>query len=410
MGGEIDGTFMRVTTDLTSVLNSDQMRVVPIVGKGSLQNIGDLLHLPGVDLALVAADALTYAQANHLYGGDLSKVQYICKLYDNDMHVCARPEINSLADLQGKPVNIDVEGAGTNLSSRAVFKILGITPDFRSDEPTIGQDKLRRGEIAANVYFAGRPVRLFANSPANTGLHFIPVQSNEALEKVYLPGGQLTHADYPNLVPEDAPVETIGVGVTLAVFGWPAGSARYRNLVAFIDAFFSKFPELLKPPHHPAWHNVNLAAAQPGWVRFAPADAWLKAHRPVAETPVSANAKMQAEFDAYLTQHGVPQLTPGAASGDLAILPGATDAGPGAVVRSLVGSSASRNPSPTRLNDSTHRKIATPGNTASHGAWVRNRCAAFSIEPQDGDGGCWPSPRKDSDASAMIAAASDRLA
>jgi TRAP-type uncharacterized transport system substrate-binding protein len=310
MGGEIDGTFMRVTTDLTSVLNSDQMRVVPIVGKGSLQNIGDLLHLPGVDLALVAADALAYAQANHLYGGDLSKVQYICKLYDNDMHVCARPEINSLAELQGKPVNIDVEGAGTNLSSRAVFKMLGIEPDFRTDEPTIGQDKLRRGEIAANVYFAGKPVRLFVNTPANTGLHFIPVPSNEALEKVYLPGGQLSHTDYPTLVAEDAPVETIGVGVTLAVFGWAPGSTRYRNLVAFVDSFFSNFPALLKPPHHPAWHNVNLAASQPGWNRFAPADAWLKAHRPAAEAPVAVNAKMQAEFDAFLTQHGVPQLTP----------------------------------------------------------------------------------------------------
>ncbi len=99
MGGEIDGTFMRITTDLTSVLNNDDMRVVPIVGKGSLQNIGDLLHLPGVDLAMVAADALTYAQANHMYGPDLAKVQYICKLYDNDMHVCGRPEIQSLADL-----------------------------------------------------------------------------------------------------------------------------------------------------------------------------------------------------------------------------------------------------------------------------------------------------------------------
>src|ERR1700709_711590 len=79
MGGEIDGTFMRITTDLTSVLNSDEMRIVPIVGKGSLQNIGDLLHLPGVDLAMVAADALTYAQTNHLYGADLAKVQYISK-------------------------------------------------------------------------------------------------------------------------------------------------------------------------------------------------------------------------------------------------------------------------------------------------------------------------------------------
>jgi uncharacterized protein len=310
MGGEIDGTFMRVTTDLTSVLNSNDMRIVPIVGKGSLQNIADLLHLPGVDLAMIAADALTYAQNNHLHPGELGKVQYICKLYDNDVHVCAHPDIRSLADLQDKPVNIDVEGAGTNLSARAIFKILGITPDLRTDEPTIGQDKLKRGEIAANIYLGGKPIRLFANTPAGTDLHFVPIPSNEALEKVYLPGGQLGHADYPTLVPEGPPVETIGVGVTLAVFGWQPNTARYRNLVGFVDAFFTKFPELLKPPHHPAWHHVNLAAAQPGWVRFPPAEAWLAQHRPSTPTPDAANAKIQADFDAYLTQHGVPHLTP----------------------------------------------------------------------------------------------------
>jgi uncharacterized protein len=310
MGGEIDGTFMRVATDLTSVLNSADLRVVPVVGKGSLQNLGDLLHLPGVDLALVAADALTYAQATHLYPGELGRIQYICKLYDNDVHVCARPEIQTLADLAGKPVNIDVEGAGTNLTARAVFRTLGIAPDLRTDEPTIGQDKLRRGEIAANIYLGGKPIRLFANSPPDTGLHFVPVPSNEALEKTYLPGGLLTHAEYPNLVPADQPVETIGVGVTLAVFGWTPGSTRYRNMVMFVDTFFSKFPELLKPPHHPAWHNVNLAAAQPGWLRFPPAEAWLAQHHPAAATPEVADAKMKAQFDTFLTQRGVPHLTP----------------------------------------------------------------------------------------------------
>src|ERR1700724_2856797 len=68
--------------------------------------------------------------------------------------------------------------------------------------------------------------------------------------------------------------------------------------------------------------------------------------------------------------------------------------------RSL-GSSASRRPSPTRLNDSTTRKIASPGQIAIHGALVRKRCAALSMLPQDGAGGCWPSPKNDSAASTM---------
>src|SRR3954465_9516423 len=105
MGGEIDGTFMRVATDLTSVMNSPTMRVVPIVGKGSLQNLGDLIKLPGVDLAFVASDVLAYARTQRLYPGKLDRVQYICKLYDNDVHVLVSPEINSFRDLTGKPFN-----------------------------------------------------------------------------------------------------------------------------------------------------------------------------------------------------------------------------------------------------------------------------------------------------------------
>jgi len=309
MGGEIDGTFMRVASDLTSVMNSDALRVVPIIGKGSLQNIGDILHLPGVDLALIASDTLVYARAAHLYPDGLSKIQYICKLYENDVHVCARPEIQSLADLQGKPVNIDVEGAGTNLTARAVFGTLGITPDFRTEEPTIGQEKLLHGVIAANVYAAGKPVRLFATTPADTGLHFLPIVSNENLEKNYLPGGVFTRADYPTLIPEDQTIETVGVGVTLAVFAWPPGSMRYRNLVAFVDTFFTKFPELLKPPHHPRWHDVNLAAEQPGWTRFAPAASWLAQHKPKPVEDLAAPPS-QAEFDAFLAERHIPHLSP----------------------------------------------------------------------------------------------------
>lgn len=308
VGGQIDGTFLRVATDLTSVLNSDALRVMPIVGKGSLQNLDDLLHLPGIELALVSADTLAYVQASRLYPEGLSKLQYISKLYDEDIHVCARPEIRSLADLQDKPVNIDVQGSGTNLTARAVFSAFGIAPDFRSDEPAIAQDALQRGTIAANVYVAGKPIRLFANAPGDSGLHFLPIPSSETLEQTYLPGGVLTHSDYPTLISPEETIVTIGVGVTLVAFPGSPGSTRYRNIVTFVDTFFSRFPELLKPPHHPAWREVNLAAAQPGWPRFSPAASWIVQHTP-AHTAEPAQDLARAEFDAFLNQRGVSNLT-----------------------------------------------------------------------------------------------------
>ena len=74
------------------------------------------------------------------------------------------------------------------------------------------------------------------------------------------------------------------------------------------------------------------------------------------------------------------------------------------------GSSASRRPSPTRLSDNTTRKIENPGQIAIHGAVVRKRCAALSMLPQEGAGGCCPSPQNDSAASALIAAAIESVA
>ena len=49
----------------------------------------------------------------------------------------------------------------------------------------------------------------------------------------------------------------------------------------------------------------------------------------------------------------------------------------------------------------------SPGHTAIHGAWLRKFFAVLSMLPQDGAGGCWPRPRNDSAASAMMAAAID---
>src|SRR5437016_7958609 len=69
------------------------------------------------------------------------------------------------------------------------------------------------------------------------------------------------------------------------------------------------------------------------------------------------------------------------------------------------GSRASRSPSPSKFSASTVMKIARPGHTAIHGAVPRYACAILSMDPHDGVGGCVPSPRNDSVASAVIAPA-----
>ena len=276
ISGGIDGTYVRIVSDLSAVLDDgERLRVLNVLGKGSLQNMADILFLKGIDVGIVQSDVLAYAKSQHVFPGVEHTVQYIAKLYDEEVHVLAAPSIGSLDDLAGKTVNVDGRGSGTAMTSAVLFGALGIKVQYANDDQAVALEKLKRGEIAALVYVSGKPVPLFSGIGAGSGLHFLPVPPNDALLQTYLPA-RLTAADYPGLVADGAEVDTIAVGSVMAVFAWQPGSERYNKVARFVDAFFDHFAALQKKPRHPKWHDVNLAAQAPGWTRFPEAQALLQ--------------------------------------------------------------------------------------------------------------------------------------
>ncbi|MEO8715626.1 MAG: TAXI family TRAP transporter solute-binding subunit, partial [Acetobacteraceae bacterium] len=301
ISGGVDGTYIRIAADLASVLDDgDRLRVLAIVGKGSLQNISDILYLKGVDIGIVQADALAYAKSQRLYPGIEHTIQYVAKLYDEEVHILARKDIADVAALSGQKVNVDVRGSGTAMTAAVLFEDLKVTPELTNDDQGTALEKLKRGEIAAMIYVSGKPARLFAGIGPDSGLHFLAIPMTPALLDNYLPA-EFDHADYPALVPEGARVETAAVGSVMAVFGWQPGNERYNKVARFVDAFFGSFQKFLQPPRHPKWKDVNLAAQVPGWTRFAPAQDWLQ------RQAVAANAGApQADFNAFLTRVGGP--------------------------------------------------------------------------------------------------------
>src|SRR5450631_245054 len=66
-----------------------------------------------------------------------------------------------------------------------------------------------------------------------------------------------------------------------------------------------------------------------------------------------------------------------------------------------LGSSASRRPSPSRLELSTSRKIARPGRKKKTGSEARNVTESVRMLPSVGVGAGTPTPRKDRAASAL---------
>ena len=119
---------------------------------------------------------------------------------------------------------------------------------------------------------------------------------------MYLPA-DFYPADYPGLIQEGAVVNSVSVGAIMAVFNLKRGSVRFNKLKSFVEAFFSKFDEFAKPPRHPKWQEVNLAAEVPGWQRFEPARAWLATRKEV----VTAQEQQVEQFKYFLQSSGMDQ-------------------------------------------------------------------------------------------------------
>lgn len=311
MTGGLNGTFVQIGSDVAAVASSDKLRVVPFMGKGSLQNLADLLNLRGVDLALVAADSARAAEATTAYSGLRSRVSYIAKLYDQEIHVLAGADVQSAIDLAGKIVNVDIVGSGTAVTAPAVFEAMHLPVKLAYEMPAVALEKLKRGEIAALVYVNGKPSRLFSSIPANSGLHLISLPMSEALLEAYVPA-TFTHAEYPALTNEGETVETLAVPVLLTAYNWPQGTARYQNLAAFTDLFFSRIPDLLQPPYHEKWRDVNIRATVPGWTRAPYAQRWLDRAAPTAAAaqPVQmATGFEKEEFNEWAAGIGLTKIT-----------------------------------------------------------------------------------------------------
>src|SRR6266849_10936141 len=111
------GISVRIAEDLANLIDDGATRrVVPVVCKGSLQNLVDLKHLRGIDLAILQMDVLDYAKEQRLFPGLEASLSYVAKLYNEEFHVLARREISGLAELANQKVNVDLRDSGTAIT------------------------------------------------------------------------------------------------------------------------------------------------------------------------------------------------------------------------------------------------------------------------------------------------------
>ena len=292
--GTIGGTYVQIGADLASVLDDgNKLRVLPIVGRGSVQSVADILFLQGVDIGIVRADTLDYLEHKGFAKDIKKQFTYVTKLYNEEMQIIAPKSINSLRDLEGKTVSVDLPNGSTFVTVLTVADRIGMKANWVYIEQRIAMEKLKKGEVDAVIVVGGKPYKSVSSFTNDGRFHLVKVDYEKPLQGDYLPA-TLTAKDYPNLIAEGESVDTIAVPALLAAYNWAPNTDRYRKLTNFVDAFFTKFPQFQHAPFHPKWKEVSLAAPLPGWTRLPYAQQWLDSH---GVEPVS-----RGKFDEFLKQ------------------------------------------------------------------------------------------------------------
>lgn len=303
--------FMRSALDLSNLLDSgerfEDMRVVPVVARGKVQNLWDVLYLRGIDMGFVQSDILEFMKDDPRLNSVKSRIRYITVMYPEEVHIVARKDIQSIQDLNGQTISINAKGTGSSVVGTILMDRLGIDATLIHEDTRRAIARMKTGEIAAHFNVLGKPTQVVRRIEPEGKLHLLPIPYSDEIPEVYLPA-TLSHEDYPNLIPEGQTIPTIAAGNLLVTFNWPENTYRGRKVKKFVDAFFDRFGELKQEGYHPKWNQVNLNASMPGWTRLDAAQDWLDRNAELtaaSETQPPLSNDLQQQFSAFLTQSGV---------------------------------------------------------------------------------------------------------
>ena len=125
------------------------------LGGGPVRNVVDILYLKAIDMGAVTADVPEFYRLQYHIPDIASRLRYIAKLYNNELHVVAPTSIKSIYDLQGKRI-VSSTDVGF-YAAKVIFTRLGMnaTFDYRTDDGRAVQ-KIIDGEADAYIGSTGK--------------------------------------------------------------------------------------------------------------------------------------------------------------------------------------------------------------------------------------------------------------
>jgi uncharacterized protein len=296
-----DYNASRYAADLAALMEAERdLRVLPVLGRGPVEAVRDLLFLRSIDASIIPSDTVAYMRKQGLVEDVEKKVTYIARLGTAQLHVIARKDIATLKDLAGRKINVGAASEARFVTASLVFESLGINFTNVEGREADAAKLLESGKIDAIVLLTPQPSAVAEELARAGGFRLLNIAGNDELNQIYAPA-MLTAKSYHGLAQEGGVTETLGVSYAVAVFNWKKGTDRYYKLRKFADVLFSGIGDLQSGKWQAAWKDVNLSADLPGWIRYVSAEEWLSNHkRSQAEADTKDEVALKAAFQSYL--------------------------------------------------------------------------------------------------------------
>jgi len=246
--GQQSGTNYPMAGDIARVCSTPQAPITNVQSDGSLDNLAKVYGDKNVQYGIVQTDALVYQQ-----GVDpkmMDRIQLVFPFFSSEIHlvVKASSNIQSLADLQGKRVDEDVEGSGSWVSVQVIKSLTGYKWNAVNMQQSQGLQALLNGQVDALFVNAGRPVGMLANAQ---GVRLVSI-NNPKLDafglytKSTIPSGS-----YPF---QSQSVQTYKTGNVLVTYAFK--NQYQKEIGDLVSCVMRKLPEL-QQTGHPKWKNVD---------------------------------------------------------------------------------------------------------------------------------------------------------
>ncbi|PHO09720.1 C4-dicarboxylate ABC transporter substrate-binding protein [Malaciobacter canalis] len=226
---------------------------------GSVYNVNTIKN-GELDFGIVQSDVVYQAsKGTGRYQGDaVKKLKSVMAIYPELLTLVSRKDanINSLADVKGKRINLGNPGSGNEATALNLFKASGIK---KSDLAFAGAlkasempDALRDNKIDGYFYMVGHPTANIKDASNSVDVKIVPLQGSN-VDNLIKENPYFAKADVPAGIykgnPEPTP--TFGVKAVLVTSDDVSEKAVYTVVKAILENF-EKFKKL-----HPAYANIT---------------------------------------------------------------------------------------------------------------------------------------------------------